>query len=127
MKSLPKENKEMPIEKQLTNLENKISDLENKIKQTEKKILRNNKVLIVNYIIDTIYILFLTFFFIIMFVLPFAYKHSFDISITKIKPYTTIENIQKLESDWTMMKSKDDYNKIDLTISKIIEDNNLTK
>ena len=62
-----------------------------------------------------------------MFFIPYSYKHSFDLAIKKITPYTTIETIQRLQSDWTMMKTYKDYSEIQNTIIKIEENNNLKR
>ena len=39
---------------------------------------------------------------------PAALRHSFDVELKRIAPYTTVETIQKLESEWTRMKTEKD-------------------
>ncbi|HAN20404.1 MAG: hypothetical protein A2Y15_08605 [Clostridiales bacterium GWF2_36_10] len=52
-------------------------------------------------------------------------KNEFDINIITITPYTESHQIDLLKSNWTKMKSKDDYNKIYEVINKIKEINDL--
>ena len=118
---------EQTLENQLDNLENKITELENKLDETVKLRQKNNMHDIFGYIVSFIYSLFVLFFFCIMFFIPYSYKHSFDLAIKKITPYTTIETIQRLQSDWTMMKTYKDYSEIQNTIIKIEENNNLKR
>ena len=58
---------------------------------------------------------------------PTLLNSSFDLDIKMIKPYTDNKTVMVLESDWTRMKSKDDYNKIYDTINTIKDENNLPK
>ena len=58
---------------------------------------------------------------------PVFLNSSFDLDIKMIKPYTDNKTVMMLESDWTRMKSKDDYDKIYVTINKIKDENNLPK
>lgn len=59
--------------------------------------------------------------------IPAALRHSYEIEIKRITPYTTTEVIQKLESDWTLMKTEKDFEKIHSTIDEIKNKNNLNK
>ncbi|MCR5622062.1 MAG: hypothetical protein K6G18_09425 [Treponema sp.] len=58
---------------------------------------------------------------------PVALREQFDLKLKRIAPYTTEETIQKLESDWTIMKTNEDYSAIDSVISEIEEENNLRR
>ena len=57
--------------------------------------------------------------------IPAQISKTFDRDIKMIKPYTDNQTIWMLESDWTRMKSKTDYDKIYETINQIKEENNL--
>lgn len=59
--------------------------------------------------------------------IPAQISKTFDRDIKMIKPYTDNQTIWMLESDWTRMKSKTDYDKIYETINHIKEENNLPK
>jgi len=65
------------------------------------------------------------FFTLTYFYFPFSIKTSFDISITKISPYTDTNKLDVLKSDWMCMKSKDDFYNIKNQIDWIIEQHNL--
>ena len=58
---------------------------------------------------------------------PIFLNSSFDSDIKMIKPYTDNKTVMMLESDWTRMKSKDDYDKIYETINRIKKENDLPK
>lgn len=67
--------------------------------------------------------------FLVMFIvftyIPASLKNGFDISIAKITPYATTLEIDTLKSDWTRMKGKADYKKIQLQIDNVIKSNTL--
>lgn len=56
---------------------------------------------------------------------PCAHRNKFDETIIKITPYIEQNEVNKLKSDWTRMKTKKDYQKIDKFIDDVIEKNNL--
>lgn len=60
-------------------------------------------------------------------IVPISKLDSFNRDLKMIKPYTDSKTVLMLESDWTRMKSKDDYDKIYETINKIKDENNLPK
>jgi hypothetical protein len=73
------------------------------------------------------FILILVVFFVtyIIEIIPVSLLNDFNRDIKMIKPYTDNKTVLLLESDWTRMKSKDDYDKIYETIDKIKEEHNL--
>lgn len=56
---------------------------------------------------------------------PCAQRNKFDETIIKITPYIEQSKVNKLKSDWTRMKTKEDYQEIDQFIDDVIEKNNL--
>lgn len=64
---------------------------------------------------------------VITIVIPTNLSKAFERDIKMIKPYSDEETVMLLESDWTRMKSKADYDKIYETINHIKEENNLPK
>ncbi len=54
-------------------------------------------------------------------IIPFASREQFELDISLIKPYTTEENVGKLQSEWVRMKTKSDYDKIYEIINEIKE------
>lgn len=65
--------------------------------------------------------------FVIIEIIPTFILNDFNRDIVMIKPYTDNKTIITLESDWTRMKSKDDFDKIYDTINQIKKENGLTK
>ncbi len=58
-------------------------------------------------------------------VVPCVNRIVFEESTIKITPYVEQSEIDTLKSDWTRMKTKEDYQKIDDFIDDVIEKNNL--
>lgn len=56
----------------------------------------------------------------------FSLKIEFDLDIASIKPYISNEKFDTLISEWTQMKTKEDYNKIYSTIKQVQKENKLT-
>lgn len=56
----------------------------------------------------------------------FSLKIEFDLDMASIKPYISNEKFDTLISEWTQMKTKEDYNKIYSTIKEVQKENKLT-
>jgi len=52
-------------------------------------------------------------------------KNKFDLKIIKITPYVDTSELNMLKSDWTRMRSKDDFNDIMDQIELIVKEHNL--
>ena len=57
--------------------------------------------------------------------LPVSLWNNFDIYATQIAPYVDEQEIKMIRSQWTRMRSYDDYKEIEEYINKIIEENHL--
>lgn len=122
--------KEKEIKKRITNIkketdkdnkQEKIIDyLDSEVEAIDKKVNRSGKLLMITVII---YILFV----VLTMIIPMNLLNSFEYNIKMIKPYTDNKTVMMLESDWTRMRSKNDYDKIYDTINQIKEENNLPK
>lgn len=78
-------------------------------------------------IVPTIILFIYLIVFVIIEIIPTFILNDFNRDIIMIKPYTDNKTVMMLESDWTRMKSKDDYDKIYDTINRIKDENNLPK
>lgn len=58
---------------------------------------------------------------------PCIHKVAFDEAVIKITPYIEQNEVDMLKSDWTRMKTKEDYKRIDNFIDSIVEKNNLNQ
>ena len=105
--------KEENPEKEIQMLSKKIAILRRKIKKSSFKLIAMTLLLSVHLSITII--------------TPAIINMKFKNDLTVIKPYTDNKTFMMLESDWTRMKSKDDYDKIYDTINRIKDENNLPK
>lgn len=92
--------------------------------ETKKMIKRNHYRMAINLVCAFIGVLCLIELSIDSF-LPATLRHSFDIEIKRITPYTATETIQKLESDWVMIKTEEDFLKIYSVINEIRKTNSI--
>lgn len=81
-----------------------------------------NVILSVFAVIIALYVVYIT----ISIVIPVFLFDQFNRDLTMIKPYTDSRTIMLIESDWTRMKTADDYNAIYSNINKVKLDNSLT-
>lgn len=58
--------------------------------------------------------------------ISFKLKIEFDLDMASIKPYIANQEFEFLISDWTQMKTKEEYNSIYNTIKKIQKENELS-
>ena len=58
-------------------------------------------------------------------VYPYDLWQKHEISVTQIAPYTSDDEIKKIEADWVSMESKKDYDQIFEKISQIKEENHI--
>ena len=122
--------KEKEIKKRITNIkketdkdnkQEKIIDyLDSEVEAIEKKVNRSGKLLMITVIIYILVVVLTT-------IIPMNLLNSFEYNIKMIKPYTDNKTVMMLESDWTRMRSKNDYDKIYDTINQIKEANGLPK
>ena len=57
--------------------------------------------------------------------IPILLNDSFARASTMIRPYISETDYIQMQSDWTRMKTKEDFNKINEYITKVRDDNNL--
>ena len=108
-------------EKNNDNKQKKIIDyLDSEKDAMDKRLIRGGKLLLITFILCLLIVVFTV-------IIPLDLLDSFEYNIKMIKPYTDTKTVMMLESDWTRMKSKDDYDKIYDTINKIKDENNLPK
>lgn len=124
------------------NIESTVDDSAKKHQQSTPKIINNtkdgssikkqelqknvNSLLYRSILSFFIYILLFTII-LIFYIVPFVKLDAFNRDIQMIKPYTDSKTIMMLESDWTRMRSKDDYDKIYETINKIKDENDISR
>lgn len=108
--------------------ESKINDLQIRIEEYKDSILNEEvdteKTSYKRIWLLVVIILLYSFIYLIM-IRPLMILNDFNRDIKMIKPYTDSKTITMLESDWTRMQSKDDYDSIYETINRIKDDNNL--
>lgn len=100
-----------------------IKKIDEEIKLLKSQVEKKHK----HKILPTILGIFIFIFTYITEIIPISLLNDFNRDIKMIKPYTDNKTVLLLESDWTRMKSKDDYDKIYETIDKIKEEHNLPK
>lgn len=139
------------LEKECEEYEKRIDELYSKIELYEKDVPKNNieiekclkEIKQINYEflngdsssknarrrskLPIIMTLILIVYVIVTVIIPVYLLDSFNHDIKMITPYADSKTIMMLESDWTRMRSKDDYDKIYDTINRIKDENNLPK
>lgn len=122
------------LEKDMDRLEENLPKNAQEVKMATEELMRIQKELdkykkskkkSVNVVVLTIFAIVYLLFVVFSIIIPLNLVNAFNRDIQMIKPYTDSHTIMMLESEWTRMGNKDDFNNIYSQIITIKQENNL--